>query len=100
LAQIIARTRCGLLLDVNNVFIFATNLGYSTQSYIDDFKLDLVEEIHIGGCDEDLDETGAPLLIDSHKCEVVEPVWALLEYTLIKSGTEPLLIEWDTDVLE
>ena len=100
LAQITARTGCGLLLDVNNVFVSATNLGYSPQGYIDDFPIDLIGEIHIGGHDEDTDETGAPLLIDSHGCEVVDPVWALLDYTLIKSGLKPLLIEWDTDVPE
>jgi uncharacterized protein (UPF0276 family) len=100
LAQIAARTGCGLLLDVNNVFVSATNLGYSPQGYIDDYPLDHVGEIHLGGHDEDADETGAPLLIDSHGCEVVDPVWALLDYTLIKSGPKPLLIEWDTDVPE
>ena len=100
LAQITARTGCGLLLDVNNVFVSATNLDYSPQGYIDDFPIDLIGEIHIGGHDEDTDETGAPLLIDSHGCEVVDPVWALLDYTLIKSGLKPLLIEWDTDVPE
>lgn len=100
LAQIAARTGCGLLLDVNNVFVSATNLGYSPHGYIDDYPLDHVWEIHLGGHDEDADETGAPLLIDSHGREVVDPVWALLDYTLIKSGAKPLLIEWDTDVPE
>lgn len=98
LRQIVARTGCGLLLDVNNVFVSATNLGYSPQGYIDDYPMDAVGEIHLGGHDEDEDETGAPLLIDSHGREVVDPVWALLDYTLAKSGPKPLLIEWDTDV--
>ena len=100
LAEIAARTGCGLLLDVNNVFVSATNLGYSPQGYIDAYPLDHVGEIHLGGHDEDEDETGAPLLIDSHGAEVFEPVWALLDYTLQKSGPKPLLIEWDTDVPE
>ncbi len=98
LAEIVARTGCGLLLDVNNVFVSATNLGYSPQGYIDAYPLDHVGEIHLGGHDEDEDEHGAPLLIDSHGREVVDPVWALLDYTLAKSGPRPLLIEWDTDV--
>lgn len=98
LSQIVACTGCGLLLDVNNVFVSATNLGYSPQGYIDDYPMDAVGEIHLGGHDEDEDETGAPLLIDSHGREVVDPVWALLDYTLAKSGPKPLLIEWDTDV--
>lgn len=100
LAEIATRTGCGLLLDVNNVFVSAVNLGYSPQSYIDAYPLDAVGEIHLGGHDEDEDETGAPLLIDSHGAEVVDPVWALLDYTLTKSGPKPLLIEWDTDVPE
>lgn len=100
LAEIVGRTGCGLLLDVNNVFVSATNLGYSPQGYIDAYPLDHVGEIHLGGHDEDEDEQGAPLLIDSHGREVVDPVWALLDYTIAKSGPKPLLIEWDTDVPE
>ena len=100
LAEISRRTGCGLLLYVNNVFISATNLGYSPQSYIDDFPLMAVGEIHLGGHDEDEDDHGAPLLIDSHGREVADPVWALLDYTLARSGARPLLIEWDADVPE
>ncbi|KQI71307.1 hypothetical protein AN191_13570 [Loktanella sp. 5RATIMAR09] len=94
------RTGCGLLLDVNNVFVSATNLKTSPQAYIDAFPLAAVGEIHLGGHDEDEDETGAPLLIDSHGKAVVDPVWSLLDYTLAKCGPKPLLIEWDTDVPE
>ena len=100
LRELTRRTGCGLLLDVNNVFVSATNLKTSPQAYIDDFPLDAVGEIHLGGHDEDEDETGAPLLIDSHGKAVVDPVWALLDYTLAQSGPKPLLIEWDTDVPE
>ena len=98
LAEIARRTGCGLLLDVNNVFVSATNLGFSPQGYIDAFPLDPVGEIHLGGHDEQSDDHGAPLLIDSHGSEVADPVWALLDYTLARSGPRPLLIEWDTDV--
>ena len=100
LREIVARTGCGLLLDVNNVFVSATNLKTSPQDYIDNFPLEAVGEIHLGGHDEDEDEHGAPLLIDSHGREVVDPVWALLDYTLARSGPKPVLIEWDTDVPE
>ena len=91
-------TGCGLLLDVNNVFVSATNLKMSPTAYIDAFPVDLVGEIHLGGHDEDEDDHGAPLLIDSHGREVVDPVWALYDYTLARSGPRPTLIEWDTDV--
>jgi uncharacterized protein (UPF0276 family) len=100
LRELVTKTGCGLLLDVNNVFVSATNLQTSPQAYIDDFPLQAVGEIHLGGHDENEDETGAPLLIDSHGKAVVDPVWALLDYTLAKSGPKPLLIEWDTDVPE
>ncbi|WP_342078746.1 DUF692 domain-containing protein [Yoonia sp. SS1-5] len=98
LARLVQMTGCGLLLDVNNVFISATNLRTTAQDYIDAFPLEAVGEIHLGGHDEDADETGAPLLIDSHAKPVVDPVWALLDYTLARSGPKPVLIEWDTDI--
>lgn len=98
LAEIARRTGCGLLLDVNNVFISATNLGYDPRAYVDAYPTDLVGEIHLGGFDEDADDVGAPLLIDSHGRAVAEPVWALLEHALTQTGPQPLLIEWDNDV--
>jgi len=98
LREIAKRTGCGLLLDVNNVFVSATNLKMSAQAYIDAFPLAQVGEIHLGGHDEDEDDLGAPLLIDSHGREVADPVWSLLDDTLARSGPRPLLIEWDNDV--
>ncbi|MDO6591672.1 hypothetical protein DS901_13075 [Loktanella sp. D2R18] len=100
LREIVTRTGCRLLLDVNNVFVSATNLKTSPQAYIDAFPVEAVGEIHLGGHDEDKDETGAPLLIDSHGKAIVDPVWALLDYTLARAGPKPLLIEWDNDVPE
>lgn len=98
LAELVKRTGCGLLLDVNNVFISATNLGYEPRAYIDAFPLAAVAEIHVGGHDEDSDDTGTPLLIDSHGKPVVDPVWTLLEYTLSQAGARPVLVEWDNDI--
>lgn len=98
LTELSRRTGCGLLLDVNNVFVSATNLGYSPQGYIDAYPLEKVGEIHLGGHDEDTDDHGAPLLIDSHGAEIADPVWVLLDYTLDRSGPKPTLVEWDTDV--
>lgn len=98
LRELARRTGCGLLLDVNNVFVSATNLDMDPRAYIDDFPLDKVGEIHLGGHDEDHDDHGAPLLIDSHGSPVADPVWALLAHTLDRSGPRPLLIEWDADI--
>ncbi|MGR3839266.1 MAG: MNIO family bufferin maturase [Cognatishimia sp.] len=98
LREIAKRTGCGLLLDVNNVFVSATNLDYDPKQYINDYPLEHVGEIHLGGHDEDEDDHGHVLLIDSHGAAVVDPVWALLDHTLAKAGPKPLLIEWDNDV--
>lgn len=100
LREVAKRTGCGLLLDVNNVFVSATNLNYDPKQYIADYPLEHVGEIHLGGHDEDEDDHGKPLLIDSHGAPVVDPVWALLDHTLTLSGPRPILIEWDTDVPE
>lgn len=97
LAEIVRRTGCGLLLDVNNVFVSATNLGTSPQAYLDAFPLHAVGELHLGGhAQEDLD--GAPFLIDAHGAPVADPVWALFETVLARTGPLPTLVEWDNDV--
>jgi uncharacterized protein (UPF0276 family) len=98
LSEIARRTGCGLLLDVNNVFVSATNQDTDARAYIDAFPLDAVGEIHLGGHDEDQDDHGAALLIDSHGREVVDPVWSLYAHTITRGGPRPTLIEWDTDV--
>ena len=100
LTALTRRTGCGLLLDVNNVFISATNLGYNARGYLDAYPLHAVGEIHVGGHDEDADDVGAPLLIDSHSCAAAEPVWDLLAYALNSTGPAPVLVEWDNDVPE
>ena len=98
LAEIARRTGCGLLLDVNNVYVSATNQAYDALDYIRAFPLHHVGEIHLGGHDEDADDQGARLLIDSHGAAVVDPVWALYAQTVALGGAKPTLIEWDNDV--
>ncbi|MEL6206856.1 MAG: DUF692 domain-containing protein [Pseudomonadota bacterium] len=98
LREIAGRTGCGLLLDVNNVFVSATNQQTDARGYLADFPLDAVGEIHLGGHDAQEDEHGAPLLIDSHGAPVVDPVWTLYGEVIARSGPRPTLIEWDTDV--
>jgi len=98
LVELARRTGCGLLLDVNNVFVSATNLGTDPVSYIGAFPLDEVGEIHLGGHDADEDDHGAPLLIDSHGRAVADPVWALYRHTIGRAGRRPTLIEWDNEV--
>ena len=98
LEEVVRKSGCGLLLDVNNVFVSAVNHGYSPERYIDDFPLDVVGEIHLGGHAEDEDDDGKRLLIDAHDREVVDPVWALYARVIDKAGALPTLIEWDNDV--
>lgn len=98
LREIARRTGCGLLLDVNNVFVSATNQGFAPEAYLDAFPLEAVGEIHLGGHAPDTDDAGAPLLIDAHDREVADPVWALYARVIDAIGPRPTLIEWDTDV--
>lgn len=98
MSEIARRTGCGLLLDVNNVFVSCTNRQTDPAAYIDRFPHALVGEIHLGGHDADRDERGAALLIDSHGREVADPVWQLYEQAVRLGGARPTLIEWDNDV--
>ncbi len=94
LAEVARRTGCGLLLDLNNVFVSAHNLGFTPESYISAFALERVGEIHLGGHDQRPDG----LLIDAHDRPVADPVWALLDHVLDRTGPLPVLVEWDNDV--
>ena len=92
------RTGCGLLLDINNVHVSATNHGYGAHGYLADFPLLSVEEIHLAGHAQDTDDAGLPLLIDSHDRPVDDLVWDLYEHVISKLGPLPTLIEWDNEV--
>jgi uncharacterized protein len=98
LSEIARRTGCGLLLDVNNVYVSGINQNYDPVAYLDAFPLHLVGEIHLGGHDEDRGDHGERLLIDSHGAAVVDPVWALYAQVIARGGARPTLIEWDNDV--
>ncbi|TRW99596.1 DUF692 domain-containing protein [Paracoccus sp. M683] len=99
LAEIARRTGCGLLLDVNNVFVSCTNHRSDPQAYLDAFPLSAVAEIHLGGHDQEMLPDG-PLLIDAHGSEVAGPVWALFGQVIARRGALPTLIEWDNDIPE
>ncbi len=98
LAEIARRTGCGLLLDVNNVFVAATNHNLDAGDYIARFPLEAVREIHLSGHSETVDDLGAALLIDSHDTPVKDPVWALYETVIGRIGPVASLVEWDNDV--
>lgn len=98
LAEVVARTGCGLLLDVNNVHVSATNHGFDARAYVDAFPIDAVGEIHVGGHAPDVDDAGRLLLIDAHDREVDRPVWSLYARAVERAGPVPTLVEWDNDI--
>ena len=97
LSELSRRTGCGLLLDVNNVFVSASNLGFSPQACIDAFPGEAVMEIHLAGHSRD-PALGERLLVDSHDAPVSEPVWALYERLVSRIGPRPTLIERDAGI--
>ena len=94
------RTGCGLLLDVNNVFVSAANHGFSAREYLAHFPLSEVREIHLAGHSEQSDDEGDRLIIDSHDGPVADAVWKLYEIVIAKAGPLPTLIEWDSNIPE
>jgi len=98
LSEVARRTGCGLLLDVNNVFVSAVNHGSDPDRYLADFPLAAVGEIHLAGYAEDSDDAGLPLIIDAHNSPIREAVWSLYAETIRRLGPTPTLIEWDNDV--
>ena len=94
LAELVRRTSCSLLLDVNNVVLSAHNLGTRAHDYLDAFPVQAITEIHLAGHHAD-PRLGDALLIDSHDAPVAEPVWALYERLIARTGPRPTLIERD-----
>lgn len=97
LTEIVRRTGCGLLLDVNNVHVSACNLGFSAEAYLDAFPAEFVMEIHLAGHTAD-PELGDALLVDSHDAPVAPAVWALYERLIRRIGPRPTLIERDDNL--
>ncbi|MCY4284451.1 MAG: DUF692 domain-containing protein [Thiotrichales bacterium] len=94
LNEVATRTGCGLLLDVNNVYLSARNCGIDPERYIAALAADRIGEIHIAGHEAD-GNYGEALLIDTHAAPVSEAVWALLDAALARLGPRPVLLERD-----
>ena len=94
LNEVAARTGCGLLLDVNNVYLSARNCGIDPEWYIETLAADRIGEIHIAGHEAD-GNYGEALLIDTHAAPVSEAVWNLLDAALAHLGPRPVLLERD-----
>lgn len=98
IGELVRRTGCGLLLDVNNVYVSCVNHRRDPYAYIEQLPLAAAAEIHLAGFAQDSDAAGAPLLIDSHGAAVADAVWALYRFALQRVGPLPTLIERDHDI--
>ncbi|WP_050468033.1 MNIO family bufferin maturase [Herbaspirillum chlorophenolicum] len=96
LGELVRRTGCGLLVDVNNVHVSAANLGIDAAAYLAQLPADAIEEIHLAGHSSDHNLPG--LLVDSHDAAVAPSVWALYRTLVARIGPRPTLIERDGNV--
>ncbi len=98
IAELVRRTGCGLLLDVNNLYVSARNFGFDPALYLANLPAAAVAEIHLAGHTLKKLAGGQQIRIDDHGSAVAEPVWRLYEDTIARMGLRPTLIEWDTDI--
>lgn len=98
ITEVTRRTGCGLLLDINNVYVASINQHWEPSAYVDAYPLAHVQEIHLAGHTRDADDKGQPLLIDTHNCPVDDVVWELYAHAVTLTGPLPTLIEWDSNV--
>lgn len=96
LAQLIQRTGCGLLLDINNIVVTTGNLGSDPRTWLSQIDPEWVGEIHLAGHATEMHDSG-PLYIDDHGSPVGEAAWMLYFDFVTAHGTKPTLIEWDTN---
>ena len=99
LNQISEKTGCGLLLDINNIYVSATNNNFSAQQYLDTINFEKVQEIHLAGHTRKVFDNG-DILIDTHSKPINQPVWKLYQDNISKINNAVTLIEWDTDLPE
>lgn len=97
MAGVAAESGCGILLDINNIFVAAHNHGYECHDYLQGIPRGAVQELHLAGHSR-VELDGALLLIDTHGSPVCEAVWELYGAALRRFGEVPTLIEWDTDI--
>lgn len=98
ITELVRRTGCGLLLDINNVHVSCVNHGRDPHAFIQTLPLAATGQIHLAGFAEDVDADGHPLLIDSHGAPVAEAVWELFRTVVQQLGPLPTLIERDNDI--
>jgi hypothetical protein len=97
LEQVAGAAGCGLILDVNNIYVAAHNHEFDAHDYVDSIPVRMVREIHLAGHDR-ITLGGRDVLIDTHGTRVNDAVWDLYRDALRRFGAVPTLIEWDTDI--
>lgn len=97
LGALVARAGCGLICDVNNVFVSAANHGWDPEAYLRALPAGAIGEFHLAGHSE-ADGDAAPLLLDTHDRRVSPAVWRLYRAALATIGPRPTLIEWDAQI--
>jgi uncharacterized protein (UPF0276 family) len=95
LTEVVRRTGCGVLCDVNNIYVGARNLRFDPIAYLDALPIEAIGEIHLAGHHA---AEGVEILIDDHGSRVAKPVWNLHAAALRRFGPVPALIEWDTEL--
>jgi uncharacterized protein (UPF0276 family) len=98
IAELAVRTGCGMLCDINNVFVSASNHGWDALRYLESLPARIVGEIHLAGHAIQTLPDGARLRIDDHGSRVSAEVWSLYREALRRFGPRPTLIEWDTNI--
>ena len=99
LSELSKYTGCGLLLDINNIFVSAHNHNFDALNYLDRLPIEAVKEIHLAGYDIEIIE-GKEVYIDTHGKKIYDGVWDLYRKAIERFGAVPTLIEWDTGVPE
>lgn len=97
LCRLVDKTGCGLLLDINNVYVSGRNMGWDPRAYLRTIPADMIGEIHLAG-HEVKEVNGAEIRIDDHGSEVCTDVWNLYSELVACTGPIPTLVEWDTNV--
>jgi hypothetical protein len=98
IATLAQRTGCGLLCDVNNIYVSASNHGWDATTYLQALPVDAVGEIHLAGHAVRVLDSGQQIRIDDHGSRVAPAVWELYSRAINLLGPKPTLIEWDTDI--
>jgi uncharacterized protein (UPF0276 family) len=98
LSELVVRTGCRLLLDINNVVVSAHNLGYDPYAYMASYPLHAVREIHLAGHTVETLGNGSTLLIDDHGSPIGRGSWSLYQWVFARIGPVATLVEWDTNV--